>query len=92
MKGHIQKDSKLRALHRLKIIQGQVRGLEKMVQNEDYCIDILNQSLAVQESLKSFDSMMLENHIKVHVSRHLKNSKNSKILDEIMQLYKLHIK
>src|SRR6188768_2776937 len=41
-------DLKKRALHRSKILEGQMRGLEKMIENEDYCMDIITQSLAIQ--------------------------------------------
>ena len=41
-------DLKKRALHRYKIIQGQLRGVEKMIENEDYYVDIITQTLAIQ--------------------------------------------
>ena len=46
-------DIKKRALHRTKIIEGQLCGIEKMIENEDYCVDIITLSLAVQKSLGS---------------------------------------
>ena len=90
MKGHIQKDFKKRAIHRLKIIQGQIRGLEKMTANEEYCTDILNQSLAIQESLKSFDSLLLENHLTTHLVEQLKGKSSDKAIKEILKLYRLN--
>lgn len=89
MKGHIKKDYKKRALHRIKIIQGQAKGLEKMVEDEAYCMDILNQSLAVQESLKSFDALMLENHLKTHACGALSGKNKEKGIKEMLKLYKL---
>ena len=44
-------DIKKRALHRTKIIEGQLRGIEKMIENDDYCVDIITLSLAVQGAL-----------------------------------------
>ena len=44
-------DIKKRALHRTSILEGQVRGLAKMIENEDYCMDIIAQSRAVQKAL-----------------------------------------
>jgi CsoR family transcriptional regulator, copper-sensing transcriptional repressor len=89
MKGHITQDYKKRALHRLKIIQGQAKGLEKMVEDETYCMDVLTQSLAVQESLKSFDALMLENHLKTHASHQLSGKNKEKGIKEMLKLYKL---
>jgi DNA-binding FrmR family transcriptional regulator len=61
-------DIKKRALHRSKILQGQLRGLEKMIDNEDYCVDIITQSLAVQKSLRSLNKLLVENHLRTHVT------------------------
>ena len=89
MKGQISPEYKKRALHRIKIIQGQAKGLEKMVEDEAYCMDILNQSLAVQESLKSFDALMLENHLKTHACGALSGKNKEKGIQEILKLFKL---
>jgi DNA-binding FrmR family transcriptional regulator len=61
-------DIKKRALHRSKILQGQLRGLEKMIDNEEYCVDIITQSLAVQKSLRSLNKLLVENHLRTHVT------------------------
>lgn len=61
-------DIKKRALHRTKIIEGQLRGIEKMIENEDYCVDIITQSLAVQKSLASLNKLLVENHLRTHIT------------------------
>lgn len=61
-------DIKKRALHRSRILQGQLRGIEKMIENEDYCVDIITQSLAVQKSLRSLNKLLVENHLRTHVT------------------------
>ena len=61
-------DIKKRALHRIRILEGQMRGLEKMVENEDYCMDIITQSLAIQKSLGSLNKLIVENHLRTHVT------------------------
>jgi len=61
-------DIKRRALHRTRILEGQMRGLEKMIENEDYCVDIITQSLAIQKSLGSLNKLLVENHLQTHVS------------------------
>jgi DNA-binding FrmR family transcriptional regulator len=61
-------DIKKRALHRSRILQGQLRGLEKMIDNEDYCVDIITQSLSVQKSLRSLNKLIVENHLRTHVT------------------------
>ncbi len=86
-------DIKSRALHRTKILEGQMRGLNKMIDSEDYCIDILTQSLAIQKSLASLNKLILENHLRTHVAD-MMASGNDKIQDqaiaELLGLYELH--
>ena len=80
---------KKRAIRRLKIIEGQVRGLQRMVEDEKYCIDIINQSSAVQEALSGVEDLMLENHLSTHVVHQMKSGKNEQAVKEIMSVYKL---
>ena len=61
-------DIKRRALHRSKILAGQIRGLEKMIDAEEYCMDIITQSLAIQNSLRSLNKLLVENHLRTHVT------------------------
>jgi CsoR family transcriptional regulator, copper-sensing transcriptional repressor len=50
--------------HRLRRIEGQVRGLQKMVDEERYCADVLTQVASVQEALRSVGRQMLQNHLR----------------------------
>jgi len=61
-------DIRKRALHRTSIIEGQVRGLAKMIENEDYCMDIIAQSRAIERALESLNRLLLENHLRTHVT------------------------
>ncbi len=61
-------DIKKRALHRTAILEGQARGLAKMIENEDYCMDIIGQSRAIRKALESLDRLLLENHLRTHVT------------------------
>ena len=54
-------------LNRLKRIEGQVRGIQGMVEEERYCVDILTQVAAIQSALNSFNRVLLTNHIKTCV-------------------------
>ena len=61
-------DIKKRARHRTAIIEGQVRGLAKMIENEDYCMYIIAQSRAIQKALASLDKLLVENHLRTNVA------------------------
>jgi DNA-binding FrmR family transcriptional regulator len=87
------KDYKKRTQHRSKIIEGQIKGLQKMIDNEAYCMDILTQSLAIQRSLASLNKVVLGNHIKKHITEMLGSGSEkdqSKALEELMVLYELN--
>lgn len=77
--------------HRIKIILGQLKGIEKMIDEEKYCIDILTQSLAVQKSLRSLNQLLLENHLKTHVAENMSKDKSEreKTIEELLKLYSL---
>ncbi len=78
-----------KAIRRLKIIEGQVRGLQKMVEKEEYCIDILQQSSATKSALSSVEDLILENHLSTHVIEQIKAGKEAKSTKEILEIYKL---
>jgi len=81
---------KKRALHRAKIIRGQLDGLIKAIEKEVYCPELLAQSRAVQRSLKSLDAFLLENHLRSHVKQQLRDAKNeSKAIRELIRIYTL---
>ena len=87
------KDLKQRALHRSKIIEGQIKGLQKMIENDEYCMDILNQNLAIQKSLASLNKLVLENHVRTHIKSGLQSTSEKEqetAIDELLLLYELN--
>lgn len=86
-------DIKKRAAHRSKIIEGQLKGLQKMIDSEAYCMDILTQSLAIQKSLASLNKLVLENHLRTHIADMMGSGdevQQAKALEELLKLYQLH--
>jgi DNA-binding FrmR family transcriptional regulator len=81
---------KARALHRAKIIKGQLEGLIKAIDSEEYCPILLEQSLSIQRSLKSLDSFLLENHLRTHVKHQMQNKgEDEKAIKELIKVYTL---
>lgn len=80
---------KKRVVRRLKIAEGQIRGLQRMVDKEEYCIDIITQSLAIKQALSSVEDLLLENHLSSHVIDQIKSGKEGKAIKEIMTVYKI---
>lgn len=81
--------TKTQALRRLKIIEGQVRGLQKMVEDDAYCIDVITQASAVKEALSGVEDLLLENHLTTHVIHQVKTGDEEKATAEILKVYKL---
>jgi CsoR family transcriptional regulator, copper-sensing transcriptional repressor len=82
-------DIKKRALHRSKIIEGQMRGVRKMIENEEYCMDIITQTLAIQKSLSSLNKLILENHLRTHVKDMFEHGEVDKAVEELLTAYEL---
>ena len=80
---------KKRALHRSKIIEGQMRGIQKMIESDAYCMDIITQTLAIQKSLSSLNKLILENHLRTHVKDMFANGDVDKAVDELLTAYEL---
>lgn len=82
------KDVKERILHRLKIAQGHLKKVMKMVESDTYCIDVINQSRAVQSALAQADAVLLENHLKCCVTDALVGGASEKAIEEVVEIFK----
>jgi DNA-binding FrmR family transcriptional regulator len=82
---------KQRALHRSKILEGQMRGLGRMIENEDYCVDIVTQSLAIQKSLRSLNKLLVENHLRTHVTEMFEAGGEQQVMavEELLKVYEI---
>ncbi len=83
----MKKTHKEQILHRIKIIKGHINAIEKMVESDAYCIDIVHQSLAVQKALKKFDQAVMEKHITHCVTEQAKAGDTKKITEELLNIY-----
>ena len=71
-------------MNRLKRIEGQIRGLEKMIETDAYCNDILQQSISVGSAINGFNRELLGYHVKGCVANGIKND-DEKIVDELLE-------
>jgi len=82
------KDVQERIVHRLKIAKGHLEKVIKMVESDQYCIDVIHQSQAVQRALEEADTVLLENHLKTCVVDHIKRGNVEVSTGEIMKIFK----
>lgn len=76
-------------LRRLAIIEGQLRGVKKMVEEERYCVDVIMQTEAVKSALSGVEDALLERHLSTHVVEQMKKGQETKASAEILKIYKL---
>lgn len=92
MHGHLNPKLKNRALHRAKIIKGQLEGLITAIEKEEYCPKLLHRSFSIQRSLKSLDALMLENHLRTHVKHQLSGKEEERAIRELVEVFILSSK
>ena len=78
-------DEKKTLIHRLNRIEGQIRGIRRMVEEDDYCVDILTQVSATSCALNSFTKELLSRHIKGCVTEDIREGNEEKV-DELVKL------
>jgi DNA-binding FrmR family transcriptional regulator len=80
---------KTKLIKRLKIIEGQIRGIQDMLQEDQYCIDIITQTSAVKQALSNLEDLLLENHLASCAINQIQSGKTSQAIAEILKVYKL---
>jgi DNA-binding FrmR family transcriptional regulator len=81
--------NKQKLVQRLKLIEGQVRGLQKMIDDEKYCIDVITQTSAVKRALSSVEDSLMQDHLSSCVVNQIKSGKERKAVEEIIKVYSL---
>lgn len=76
-------------VRRLKLIEGQLRGLQKMVEGGTYCVDVITQTSAVKQALSNVEDLLLEHHLSHCVVDQIQEGKKDKATEEILKVYRL---
>jgi len=78
------------AVRRLKSVEGHVRGVQRMVEEGAYCIDVVNQIVAIQRALKKVSSLVLDDHLHSCVTDAMRGpdgAAREQVLEELMQVF-----
>ena len=73
----------------MKIIEGQVHGLQEMLKKDAYCINIITQTSAVKQALSRVEDALMEGHLGTCVVHQIKKGKENKAIGEILKVYRL---
>ncbi len=88
----MHEETRDRVLQRLRSIEGHLRGIQRMVEEERYCVDILKQTKAVQRALSKVDGLILENHLQTCVTTAMRSqddAERARVVGELVQVYDL---
>ena len=82
------KDTQERIVHRLKIAKGHLEKVIKMVEDDNYCIDVIHQLQAVESGLKETGNVLLENHLAGCVADAMTKGNKEKAIQEVIEVFK----
>jgi DNA-binding FrmR family transcriptional regulator len=88
----MEKDAKKKIVNRLRSIAGHVQGIERMVESDVYCIDVIKQVLAVSSALTKVSHLVLENHLQTCVTTAILGqdpAEQKRVIDEIVSVFEL---
>jgi DNA-binding FrmR family transcriptional regulator len=86
----INEEVKRKSLERLRKIEGQIRGIQKMIERESYCIDIITQLSAVESALKQVSLIIMKRHLESCVTEAMKSGKKEDKetkINELMEVF-----
>lgn len=86
---HPDSASQKKLVRRLKIIEGQVRGLQEMIERGAYCISVITQTSAAKQALSNVEDILLENHLNSCVHKQMTSGQTGKAVKEVLKVYKL---
>jgi DNA-binding FrmR family transcriptional regulator len=82
-------NSKQEALKRLAYIEGHLRGIRKMVEEDQYCVDVLKQTYAVQRAIDKFEGLILQGHLRSCVPEGIRDGRDDAVIKELEELFEL---
>jgi DNA-binding FrmR family transcriptional regulator len=86
VKAHATKED---ALRRLSYIEGHLKGIRKMVEEDQYCVDVLKQTYAVQRAIDKFEAVILQGHLRSCVPDGIRDGRDEAVLKELEELFEL---
>lgn len=82
-------NSKEDALKRLAYIEGHLKGIRKMVEDDQYCVDVLKQTYAVQRAIQKFERTLLQSHLTRCVPEGIREGREQEVVGELVELFEL---
>ena len=77
-------------LRRLAYVEGHLAGVRKMVEQDQYCVDILKQTFAIRRAIEKLEAKMLDGHLHSCVVEGLEGGESERVIGELLDLYTLN--
>ena len=74
---------------RLNYIEGHLAGIRRMIEEDQYCVDILKQTYAVRRAIEKMEALLLDGHLHSCVVEGIRDGRDDEVVDELLQLYEL---
>ena len=86
--GAVKDETRRDVLARLRSIQGHLRGVEKMVEEDKYCVDVLQQTFAVEKAMQKVDELVLEGHLETCVADSFREGRSARTIGELVDIFR----
>ena len=85
----MQPTTRQQALKRLSYIEGHLSGVRRMIDEEQYCVDILKQTYAVRRAIEKMEALLLDGHLHTCVVEGIHDGREEQVIGEMLELYEL---
>ena len=85
----MQQTTREQALKRLNYIDGHLAGVRRMIEEEQYCVDVLKQTYAVRRAIEKMESLLLDGHLHTCVIAGVREGREEQVVGELLELYEL---
>jgi len=82
-------NTKTDALRRLSYIEGHLAGVRRMIEEDQYCVDVLKQTFAVRRAIEKMEAILLDGHLHTCVVEGIRDGRDRQVVDELLALYEL---
>jgi DNA-binding FrmR family transcriptional regulator len=84
----VKDETRKDVLARLRSIQGHLRGVEKMLQEDKYCVDVLRQTMAIEKAMQRMDEQILEGHLETCVADSFREGRSKATVTELLEIFR----
>ena len=85
----MQPGTKQQATKRLNYIEGHLSGIRRMIDEDQYCVDVLKQTYAVRKAIEKLEALLLDGHLHTCVVEGVREGREEQVVGELLELYEL---